>query len=77
MPTSDKHTVLNLRNKISILKNVFLVKVINRSICKRYENSYKAVKLDHALYSINYSIWVGRDRDCVPTSDKATQINLF
>ena len=37
---------------------VFLVRVVNRSIYKHYENSYNAIsciKLDCALYSINYS----------------------
>ena len=34
--------------------HVFLVKVVNRSIYKYCENSFYCVKLDHALYSINY-----------------------
>ena len=39
--------------------HVFLVKVVNHSVYKRYENSEKLMliscnKLDHALYSINY-----------------------
>ena len=58
-------TVLNLilrmeKNNFNFEKTrAFLVKVVNRSIYIRYENSQNAnsyVRLDHTLYSINYGI---------------------
>ena len=42
------------KNNFNFEKRVFLVKVVDRSICTRYEDfliSY--VKLDHAMYLIN------------------------
>ena len=47
------------KNNFNFENARFLVKVVNRSIYKRYENLLmliSCVKLDHALYSINYGI---------------------
>ena len=57
------HTILNLilrmeKNKFNFEKRVFLVKVVNCSIYINIMRTRKTliycVKLDHALYSINY-----------------------
>ena len=56
----QKNRLAIIRQKILRMEKslrTFLVKVVNHSICTRYDNAISCIKLDHTLYSINYIIW--------------------